>query len=82
MKHKLYVDDKEIEISRQYDPKYVLAIINSKLLNFYFSTVLGYELNVYPESLEQLPIYEIVFQIQSRRKSMMNLPNLPIKCFL
>jgi len=61
MKHKLYIDEKEIEISRHYDPKYVLTIINSKLLNFYFSTLLGYELNVYPESLEQLPIHEIDF---------------------
>jgi hypothetical protein len=55
-KHKLYVDEEEIELSRGYDLKYVLGLINSKLLNFYFKTLLGYALNVYPESIEQLPI--------------------------
>jgi hypothetical protein len=39
MKHKLYINEEEIEISRQYNPKYVLAIINSKLMNFYFSVL-------------------------------------------
>jgi hypothetical protein len=68
MKHKLYVDEKEIEVSKQYDPKYVLALINSKLLNFHFSILLGYELNVYPESLEQLPIYEIDFSNTIEKK--------------
>ncbi|MHC1595546.1 MAG: Eco57I restriction-modification methylase domain-containing protein, partial [Candidatus Syntropharchaeales archaeon] len=56
-KHKLYVGEEEIELSRGYDLKYVLGLINSKLLNFYFKTLLGYALNVYPESIEQLPIY-------------------------
>jgi len=68
MKHKLYIDEKEIEFSKQYNPKYVLAIINSKLLNFYFSTLLGYELNVYPESLEKLPIYKIDFSNSAEKK--------------
>lgn len=68
MKHKLYIDEKEIEISKQYEPKYVLAIINSKVLNFYFSILLGYELNVYPESLEQLPIYKIDFSNPVEKK--------------
>ncbi|MEM3715382.1 MAG: N-6 DNA methylase, partial [Nitrososphaeria archaeon] len=68
MKHKLYISDEEIEISRQYSPKYVLAIINSKLMNFYFSILLGYELNVYPESLEQLPIYKIDFSNKKEKE--------------
>lgn len=68
MRHKLYINEEEIEISKRYDPKYVLALVNSKLLNFYFSTLLGYELNVYPESLEQLPIYEIGFSNPAEKK--------------
>lgn len=63
-KHKLYVDEEEVELSRRYDLKYILGLINSKLLNFYFKTLLGYALNVYPESIEQLPIYPATLEEQ------------------
>jgi type I restriction-modification system DNA methylase subunit len=56
-KHKLHLSEDEVNLSKQYNLNYILAFINSKLLNFYFKIMLGYELNVYPESIEQLPIY-------------------------
>lgn len=58
-KHKIYIKEGEIENSKNYDIRYLLGFINSKLINFYFYLMLGYELNVYPESIEQIPIYEI-----------------------
>ncbi len=60
-KHKLYVNNEDIELSKNYNLKYALALLNSRLTNFYFKTLLGYELNVYPESIEQLPLRPIDF---------------------
>ncbi|MEW6096841.1 MAG: N-6 DNA methylase [bacterium] len=60
-KHKIYIKEDEIQTSKNYDLKYLLGFINSKLINFYFYLMLGYELNVYPESIEQIPIYKIDF---------------------
>jgi len=66
-KHKIYIQAEEVEISKNYDLKYLLGFINSKLINFYFYLMLGYELNVYPESIEQIPIYKIDFDNPSSK---------------
>lgn len=60
-RHKIYIKEGEIELSKNYDLRYLLGFINSKLINFYFYLMLGYELNVYPESIEEIPIYKIDF---------------------
>jgi len=56
-RHKLHVAEEDTKLSKNYNLKYILGLINSKLLSFYFKTILGYALNVYPESIEQLPIF-------------------------
>ncbi|MEW6607487.1 MAG: N-6 DNA methylase [bacterium] len=66
-KHKIYIKEDEIKTSKNYDLKYLLGFINSKLINFYFYLMLGYELNVYPESIEQIPIYKIDFDNQDSK---------------
>lgn len=66
-KHKLYVNEEEIKLSNKYNLKYILAFVNSRLINFYFKIILGYELNVYPESIEQLPLYPIDFSNPSEK---------------
>jgi hypothetical protein len=54
---KLNVDVGDFDLLQEYDLKYLLALINSKTLNFYFKIILGSGLNVYPENIEQLPIH-------------------------
>lgn len=54
-KHKLVLDDDSIELSQKYDLKYLLAFINSNLINFYFKNMIGYDLNVYPTNILALP---------------------------
>ncbi len=75
-KHKLYVNDEDAELSRTYNLKYILAMINARLTNFYFKTLLGYKLNVYPESIEQLPIYPIDFSKTAEKTAHDNLVDL------
>lgn len=52
----------QIENSKQYDLLYLLGIINSRLLNFYFKKVLSSNLHVYPEAIRNLPIRVINFK--------------------
>lgn len=60
-KRKIFISDEEIRLSKQYSLKYLLGVINSTLANFYYTKILGYELNVYPESIEIMPVYKIDF---------------------
>lgn len=60
-KHRIKMTPSTIKLSKQYDMKYILGLINSRLLNFYYSKILSYDLNVYPESIEQIPIKSIDF---------------------
>jgi type I restriction-modification system DNA methylase subunit len=50
---------REIDYSKYFNLKYILGIINSSLMRFYFYNWLSGELNVYPENIRQLPIYKI-----------------------
>jgi hypothetical protein len=61
-KHKIYVDEKEINMSREFDILYALAVMNCQVNGFYFSKFVGYDLNVYPENIEYLPIPSIYFK--------------------
>jgi len=58
---KLIWTDKEIDLSKKYSIFYVLGIINSRLLNFFFKTSIGGGLHVYPDNIRQLPIRPINF---------------------
>jgi len=48
--------DKEIEMSRNYDLKYLLGLINSKLTLFYFRTLITDFLHTVPDSVRALPV--------------------------
>jgi adenine-specific DNA-methyltransferase len=67
-KRKIKILPEEVKLSRQYSLKYILGLINSKLLNFYFQKLLSYKLNVYPESIEQLPICHVDFDDTNDKK--------------
>ncbi|KAF0107976.1 MAG: putative type IV restriction endonuclease [Anaerolineaceae bacterium] len=51
----------EAELAKPYDPKFLLAHINSRLVDFYFRRKLEGGLNIYPETVRQLPIRRIDF---------------------
>jgi response regulator RpfG family c-di-GMP phosphodiesterase len=48
--------ENEINLSKQFNLKFLLGVINSKLINFYFKLYFSDELHVYPETIEQLPV--------------------------
>lgn len=52
----------QINNSGKYNLSYLLALINSKLLNFYFKKILSSNLHVYPEAIRNLPIHSINFK--------------------
>jgi len=50
------IKDANLELCSQYDYKYLLAILNSNLLNWYFRNFLSDDLNFYPNDAKSLPI--------------------------
>jgi type I restriction-modification system DNA methylase subunit len=65
--------------SRKYDLLYLLAVINSKLLNFYFKKVLSSNLHVYPEAVRSLPIHRIDFENLQEKEVFADLTELAEK---
>jgi len=53
--------EKDLQMSKKYDLKFILALINSKLINFYFKKVLHTGLHVYPEAVRHLLVPKIDF---------------------
>ena len=58
-KHKLILDDESMNNSLKYNLKYILAFINSNVTNFYFKNMIGYDLNVYPTNILELPFIDL-----------------------
>jgi hypothetical protein len=56
--HKEYLSQKHLEL------KYLLAILNSQLIDFYYASVYGGFIDVYPNNLKELPIKVISFEKQ------------------
>ena len=50
------ITKKMVQDSKDYKMLYCLALVNSKLINFYFKNVLSSNLHVYPEAIRNLPI--------------------------
>jgi len=55
----LKLTTEQINNSKLYDIKYILAVLNLKLIAFYFKTFIGSGLNVYPGSIRSLPIKRV-----------------------
>jgi type I restriction-modification system DNA methylase subunit len=55
------ITNDEAWLAKPYDPKFLLAHINSRLGDFYFRRKLEGGLNIYPETVRQLPIRRINF---------------------
>jgi len=59
VKRNLGISEEDAALSEQYDLRYMLGIINSKLMTFYFRTVLGGGLHASPANVRRLPIRRI-----------------------
>ena len=46
----------QIDHSKSVDLKFLISLINSKLLNYYYKKILSSNLHVYPEAIRNLPI--------------------------
>lgn len=68
--------EEQIENSEKYNIKYLLSLVNSKLLNFYFLKILSSTLHVYPEAIRNLPICKIDFSNPKEKKKHDDLVNL------
>ena len=49
-------DEKNITNSEEYCLKYILPLLNSKIMQFYFKITLSDDINVYPDNVKELPI--------------------------
>ena len=49
-------DENNINNSEEYCLKFILPLLNSKLMQFYFKITLSDDLNVYPDNVKELPI--------------------------
>ena len=49
----------DLRVAMRFDYKFLLAVLNSKLTNWYFVNFLGDGLNFYPNAAKQLPIPDI-----------------------
>jgi type I restriction-modification system DNA methylase subunit len=56
--------------------RYILALMNSKLIRFYFNNFLTGELNVFPELVKRLPFLDIEFEEETYEPK--NLKSIPI----
>lgn len=54
----LNIDSEEAELSQNYTEEEILAVTNSKLINFYFKFLQSEDLNVYPRDINALPLNE------------------------
>jgi len=78
-KHKIYVNANDITLSKDYDILYILSVMNSRANGFYFTKFIGYDLNVYPENIEYLPIPKISFNASMKERN--KITNEAIKLF-
>ncbi|MBI3914771.1 MAG: N-6 DNA methylase [Chloroflexi bacterium] len=68
VKDKIRISDEDIALSLNYDLQYILGIINSRMITFYFETNLGGGLHASPANLRRLPIRRINFSDAAEKK--------------
>ncbi|MDD4353410.1 MAG: N-6 DNA methylase [Candidatus Nanoarchaeia archaeon] len=55
----------QVKKSEEFDLKYILGILNSNLITFFFKTFIGCGLHVYPDNIRALPIKKMSINEQS-----------------
>ncbi|TAE70937.1 MAG: hypothetical protein EAZ85_11215, partial [Bacteroidetes bacterium] len=61
------VKNADLDFCKQYDYRFLLALLNSSLINWYFVNFLSDNLNFYPNDAKNLPIIVIDAQNQSQK---------------
>ncbi len=62
------VKNADLDFCKQYDYRFLLAILNSSLINWYFVNFLSEKLHFYPNDAKSLPIINIDIQNKSQKK--------------
>jgi type I restriction-modification system DNA methylase subunit len=62
----LNITREQMAESKKYDIRYILAVLNSKLITFYFKTFIGSGLHVYPDNVRALPI-KIISETEQKK---------------
>ncbi len=55
-RHDIKITQEEVETSKQFNLRYILALINSSLMGFYFTKLIRSTVTVYSQDIRQLPI--------------------------
>jgi len=63
---RLPINEIDVAVAQEYDPRYLLGLLNSTLISAYFQIALGGKMDIYPEQIRQLPIYKIDFSDQAQ----------------
>ena len=67
---KLHLDDPSVVPDKRYSLKYVLAMLNSRLLGFYHHSFVSNDLGIFPETVRNLPLPKVTFsEPEAKRKS-------------
>lgn len=70
------ISDSAIDLSRNFDYKYLQGVLNSLVIKFYFSELMWDKLNFYPNQMKSLPIPQVSYGIQqSISEIVLNLQN-------
>ena len=63
------ISKEEEIISRKYDLRYLLGVINSKIATWYLQNFLGMSIEINPETGRRLPIYRIDFENPAQKSA-------------
>ncbi|MBF0488728.1 MAG: hypothetical protein HQK98_11275 [Nitrospirae bacterium] len=55
----IYKDD--LKASEKYSLKFILSLINSRLIGYYYKKYVSGQLNVFPEHIRKLPVFAVTF---------------------
>ena len=66
---RLNVDAKSLHPDPNYDLKYILSLVSSRLIGFYHNQFLSPALDIFPETIRQLPIRRITFTTPAEERA-------------
>jgi len=67
------VKEGDMDLAKEYDYMFLLALLNSKIINWYFKNFLSDALNFYPNDAKSLPIIKIDTQDKKQQKTIENI---------
>ncbi|MBK9781437.1 MAG: hypothetical protein IPP55_15525 [Anaerolineales bacterium] len=81
VQYKLLNEQRQVKLPENYSPSnqysdcYALGLLNSKLLLYYYRTVLFNGLSILPEHIRRIPVHRINFENQAEKRLTTKLQN-------